>query len=185
MSTSSQILSRKGTLQLVNPGVRVTIDPQLVDKLGAVAIPDNVKVSGGFELISINGNGTFDVQNKMPIVGDCVWQATKDHTNTLAAGQSAQTDLGPNGANPSTSPAQPVNTRGAFQSTVQTGTSAPQAIAHGLGYVPTIQLPILTAGHDGAGGAGTQAGTIQIDSADANEVIVTATNGCTYIVACM
>jgi len=69
-----------------------------------------------------------------------------------------------------------------FKSTGNTGTGAPQNIAHGLGRVPRMVMVIPTAGDDGIGGAGTNMPTITEGAHDATNVIVTCTAGATFTV---
>ena len=67
-----------------------------------------------------------------------------------------------------------------FASTEQTATGAAQNVAHGLGAIPALVLVIPTAGHDGAGAAGTQMPTIVEGAHDGTNVIVTADQGAKF-----
>lgn len=58
-----------------------------------------------------------------------------------------------------------------------TGTGAPQNQAHGLGAVPGFCWAVISAGHDGAGGAGTQTPSVSAVTADATNLTVTVTAG--------
>lgn len=67
-----------------------------------------------------------------------------------------------------------------FISTSQNGAGAPQNIAHGLSGTPSKVVVVLTGGHNGAGAAGTQAGSVTQGVHTATDVNVTVTQGCTY-----
>ena len=67
-----------------------------------------------------------------------------------------------------------------FVSAEQTADGTAQSIAHGLGYTPSRVLVVVTGGHDGAGGAGTQFPTITEGTHDATNVVVTVTAGAKY-----
>lgn len=70
--------------------------------------------------------------------------------------------------------------RGVFISTLQTGTGAPQNIAHDIGRVPAFVVIVPVRGDNGAGAGGTQFSTFTEGAHDATNVIVTATTGSQY-----
>lgn len=67
-----------------------------------------------------------------------------------------------------------------FVSTEQTATGSSQNVAHGLAATPALVLIVPTAGHDGAGGAGTQMPTIAEGAHDGTNVVVTVTAGAKF-----
>jgi hypothetical protein len=67
-----------------------------------------------------------------------------------------------------------------FESTEQTGTGASQNVAHGLGRAPRLVIVTATEGHDGAGGAGTQAADIAYGVHTSTNVVVTVSNGAKF-----
>lgn len=62
----------------------------------------------------------------------------------------------------------------------QTGTGAEQIFAHGLGAAPSAVWAVATAGHDGAGGAGTQAVTIAYGAVSSTEIRFTVSSGAKF-----
>lgn len=64
-----------------------------------------------------------------------------------------------------------------FASAELTGTGAAQNVAHGLGVVPALVLVVPTAGHNGAGAAGTQFTDVAEGVHTSTNVVVTVDNG--------
>lgn len=62
----------------------------------------------------------------------------------------------------------------------QTGTGASQNVAHGLTGTPSLVLVVPTAGHDGAGAAGTQMPTIVEGAHGGTNVVVTVSAGAKF-----
>lgn len=67
-----------------------------------------------------------------------------------------------------------------FVSAEQTATGAAQNVAHGLAGTPALVLVVPTAGHDGAGAAGTQMPTIVEGVHTATNVVVTVSDGAMF-----
>ena len=72
--------------------------------------------------------------------------------------------------------------RSEFLSTVQTGTGSAQNVAHGLKRTPTRVRFYIMAGHNGAGGSGTQCPAISPGTHTDTNVVVTVTAGATFLV---
>lgn len=69
-----------------------------------------------------------------------------------------------------------------FTSAEQTATGAPQNVAHPLAEAPTDVVVAVTAGHDGAGGAGTQFPVVSYGAHTTTNFVVTVTAGAKFIV---
>lgn len=108
MSRTTQVITKKGVYESVNPGVRVRIDPELRDAGGNVLVPDHINPGTAFTVASINNNGTFDVQNLSINVQDCVWEATYNYSTQYNPLSTVQLDLGENGQDPSPEAAIPI-----------------------------------------------------------------------------
>lgn len=67
-----------------------------------------------------------------------------------------------------------------YASGSQTGTGAEQIFAHGLVTTPALIIATATAGHNGAGAAGTQAVTITYGAMSATELRFTVSSGATF-----
>jgi len=63
-----------------------------------------------------------------------------------------------------------------------TGTGAPQSTAHALGRTPALVIPIPVAGHNGAGGIGSQMPELTAGAHDGTNVIFTCEAGAKYMV---
>lgn len=67
-----------------------------------------------------------------------------------------------------------------FNSTEQTATGSAQNVAHGLGVTPRSAIAWVTAGHDGAGGAGDKVPTITVGTHGATNCVFTVTAGAKF-----
>lgn len=67
-----------------------------------------------------------------------------------------------------------------YASIEQTGTGSEQNLAHGFGTVPSLVIAVPTAGHDGAGAAGTQMPTVAYGTHTTADIKVTVTAGAKF-----
>lgn len=72
-----------------------------------------------------------------------------------------------------------------FKSAEQTGTGAPQNVAHGLGVTPGAVWWSLSGGHDGAGGAGDKVPTVAPGAHGTTNCVFTVTAGAKFFVFAM
>lgn len=100
MPATNEKLTGFGSIEIA-AGVRVTIDPELVDAEGNTLIPTYAAVAEGGKWVSTQNDGTFDIQNISQETLVISWAAAYLHSTQLDHDLSAQTNIGPNGANPS------------------------------------------------------------------------------------
>lgn len=82
---------------------RRVIDPQLRNDRGERIAPNNVSVSDGFHVASIDNNplsptfGTFSIQNRLSVAAFCSWQASSLHSIQKPINQAQTGSFGPLG----------------------------------------------------------------------------------------
>ena len=155
MGTTSEVLTNKGT-DVIPPGVRFTIDPQLRDQNGLVLNPNDVSVSRGAICASENGDGTFDLQNITDAEQTIQWTASHLHSiqdddaaalliNTGAVSANAPLVIGGGGSSKSTFVG-PLSAGANPLSAAQVDNTV--VLLDSTGGVQSADLPVLTIAED-------------------------------------
>jgi len=107
VSNSNQKLTQTGITPLIDVAglgnERRVIDPDLVNEKGERIAPNNISVSDGFHVASIDTNplsptfGTFSVQNRLSVAAQCRWQAQHIHSVQRPTNQATSATFGPIG----------------------------------------------------------------------------------------